>query len=229
MDPRTLRPFRLVASGIVAAGLLVSCDSPSLKETGRSELSPPAQPPASENAAGANLPATVPRAEISLDPEELSPALPSDASHAKDAAAEAAAVLSGDGLSHVLPPGDELEPELRVFRNSEGALVVEGALSSRFQRDEIIEALSEAFTGTRVEDRLEVDYDRIAVGWGNSVAFQFLIPFFKTIENGFVEYEQGVISLSGKGSRTDADFFQHLAIDVFTGPYSRDIMNQISD
>jgi len=209
--------------------LFASCGAPQLKDIeaqgslGSETTTEPAPP--KDNDADADTAFAAGLSDNALPHE--APTVYRHTPRTTDPGKEAADLLSGDGLRSELPPGDELEPILRVYRNDEGAIVVEGAIRSRFQRDEIVQLLGEVFSGTRIEDHLELDYDRIPVGWGNRVAPQFLIPFFKEIEDGFVEYEMGIITLAGTGSLKDSDHFQHLAIDVFSGPYSRDIINRI--
>jgi len=227
------RPFHLSRSAAAAAAtfaliFFVSCEAPALKDTeAQNNTEPETAEPAPSSTADAD---TALNAGVSGDPApHEAPTALHAAPRTTDPGKEAADLLSGDGLRRELPPGDELEPVLRVYRNEEGAIVVEGAIRSRFQRDEIVQLLGEAFSGTRIEDRLELDYDRIPVGWGNRVALQFLVPFFKVIEDGFFEYEMGIITMAGKGSLRHSDYFQHLAIDVFSDPHSRDIINQIGE
>jgi len=145
-----------------------------------------------------------------------------------DPAGVAKGLLEGDGAPRELPAPERNEPFLRVFWNAEGHIVVEGAIQSRFQREDIIAVIGEAFSGVRVDDRLELDYDRIPMGWLNRVADEFLVPFLQDVEGGFVEYYEGIITMSGKASRMVADHYQHGAVTVFDGPYSRDIVNQIA-
>lgn len=118
------------------------------------------------------------------------------------------------------------EPVLRVFF-AEGSIVLEGALKSKIQIERIESQLGEFFSGTRIENRLELDYDRIPVGWGNRVADGFLIPFLSEVEEPFVEYDSGIITLKGKATRTQSRTFHQLAGVIFAGAYSKDIKNEM--
>lgn len=118
------------------------------------------------------------------------------------------------------------EPELRVFFE-EGKIVLEGVLKSRLQRKRMEEQLGVAFSGVRIENRIKIDLQRFAVGWGNRVTDGFLIPYFHDIEDPVVEYDEGVITLKGRGTETQKRVFHQLAGIIFEGMFSRELVNQI--
>lgn len=122
---------------------------------------------------------------------------------------------------------ERTQPELRVFWE-DGAIIAEGAFTSRIQQERIGSELGAAFSGTRVENRVELDYDRYPVGWGNRVAQGFLVPYFKEIEDAAVSYHEGVITLEGKGNKRLKRHFQELAVNIFSGTFSEDIENRIA-
>jgi len=117
-------------------------------------------------------------------------------------------------------------PELRVFYDAD-VIVAEGALKSRIQKKRIEEQMSEAFSGTRVRNDIEVDFKRHPVGWGGRVTEGFLVPYFQDITEPRVEYIDGVIILGGKGTAQQRRMFQQLAVIVFQDVHSRDITNRI--
>lgn len=118
------------------------------------------------------------------------------------------------------------DPELRVFIEDE-KIVLEGVLKSRLQRKRMEEQLGVAFSGVRIENRIEVDLQRFAVGWGNRVTEGFLIPYFHDIEDPSVEYYEGVITLNGRGTATQKRVFHQLAGIIFEGMFSRELVNQM--
>ncbi|MEM9015376.1 MAG: hypothetical protein AAGC68_00080 [Verrucomicrobiota bacterium] len=118
------------------------------------------------------------------------------------------------------------QPLLRVFMEGD-RVVVEGAIRSYLQHDRIISQLDEGLSEIGVEDRLEVDTNRWGVGWGNRVTEGFLIPYFLEVEEPFVEYEEGVVTLKGNSSSRLKRIYHELAITIFTGPHSRDLDNLI--
>lgn len=118
------------------------------------------------------------------------------------------------------------DPVLVVFREGD-SIVIEGAMKSRRQKERIESQLGTAFSGVRIENKLEVDYSRMPVGWGNRITEMFLIPYFSVIEDPKVEYRGGIIILEGRGNRRDAQSFHELAVTAFAGEDSTDIENRI--
>ncbi|MEM1440802.1 MAG: hypothetical protein AAGF67_00565 [Verrucomicrobiota bacterium] len=118
-------------------------------------------------------------------------------------------------------------PELAVFLEGE-TLVIDGALRSRMQKARIAEEMAAAFPHWKVDDRLQQETHRHAVGWGNRVSMGFLIPYFEEIADPYVGFEEGVVVLKGTvGERRQIKFFQELAISVFAGAYLQDIRNEM--
>ena len=117
-------------------------------------------------------------------------------------------------------------PELRVFYEDD-VIVAQGALKSRMQMERIEEQMSEAFSGIRVRNEIEVDFTRHPVAWGGRVTEGFLVPYFQDISEPSVEYNDGVIILGGKGTAHQRRMFQQLAVIVFQDVHSRDITNRI--
>lgn len=120
-----------------------------------------------------------------------------------------------------------MQPMLSVRQEGE-KIVIEGIVKSPKHKDRIRDQLTEAFPKLEIIDNMFVNYDCDAVPWTGRVAEQLLIPYFKEVESPEIDWLEGVITL--KGSVKNAKAQQGLtimAINTFTGPFSKDINNQL--
>lgn len=182
--------------------LLTSCEDPSLSEKSRPvETAPPA-----------SVAAVAPMSDA-----------PS-AGSAPDAPAESVIQTPAPSTES---PAIEQGPELTVqWRGEE--IVISGSIRSRLQRDRIGDEMSQAFGGTRIVNELEVDTNRIAVGWGNRITEDLLIFYFKEIGKAYFSYKDGIITLGGETKEANQiRQFQELTVDVVSGELSRDVVNKI--
>ncbi|MEX2579493.1 MAG: hypothetical protein WD342_10590 [Verrucomicrobiales bacterium] len=119
------------------------------------------------------------------------------------------------------------EPELLVEKQGD-RIVIAGAIKSRIQQERIVEQLTRAFPNLEVESRLEVDYDRYPVGWGGRITDEFLVPYFRDVENPVVGYKQGIVTLKGTvKQRGDIVRLTEMGITAFSGALSQDVDNQL--
>ena len=118
-------------------------------------------------------------------------------------------------------------PELEVFTEGD-TIMIRGALKSRLQKKRIAEELLRDIPGSKVEDQLVVEVHRHPVGWGNRVSAAFLIPYFMEIEDPYVSYKEGVVTLRGKcKEQRQIKFYSELAVNTFAGTYLSDIRNEL--
>lgn len=119
------------------------------------------------------------------------------------------------------------EPYFKVERK-DSKIIIEGAIRSRNHQERIGEMLSAAFTKDEIVNNLEVDYDRHAVPWTGRVADEFLIPFFREVEDPYVEYKEGTITLKGtlKNERMLKPLTE-MGISTFASTFSKGINNQL--
>jgi hypothetical protein len=198
--------IRIIPKGLslvlVTLLLLTSCEDPSLSQVGKKvESAPPA----------------------SAAPVSDAPV----AESAPDKAAESGAQIPAAPVASTDASATEQGPELTLqWRGEE--IVISGAIRSRLQRDRIGEEMGLAFSGTRVVNELEVDTNRIAVGWGNRITEDLLIFYFKEIDKAFFSYKDGIITLGGQTKQANLiRQFQELTVGVVSGELSRDIVNKI--
>ena len=84
--------------------------------------------------------------------------------------------------------------------------------------------MGKGFPDHEITDELEVDYRRIAVGWGNRFGNGYIVPFFEQVPEGTFEYKDGVVKLTGEVP--DQPTFRDLVMsagEMFMGDFTQDI------
>jgi hypothetical protein len=128
-------------------------------------------------------------------------------------------------------PSDPLpmdEPTFKIWM-VEKEITITGGLKSRIQVDRIVTAMKEAFPGHSIVNELKVEAHRYPVGWGNRLADELLVPYFKEVKSPGVAYQAGVVTLLGEvenSSRHQA--LTEIAIDTFAGEFTQDVENKIT-
>lgn len=120
------------------------------------------------------------------------------------------------------------EPAFKIWM-AEKEITISGGLKSRIQVDRIVTAMKEAFPGHSIVDVLKVEAHRYPVGWGNRLAVEFLVPYFKEVKSPGVAYQAGVVTLLGEvksGSRHRT--LTEMAVTTFSGELTQDIDNKIT-
>jgi hypothetical protein len=128
-------------------------------------------------------------------------------------------------------PTDPLPMEEPIFKiwMAEKEITITGGLKSRIQVDRIVTAMTEAFPEHSIVNELKVETHRYPVGWGNRVADEFLVPYFKEVNSPGVAYQTGVVTLLGEvksGSRHRT--LTEMAVITFSGELTQDIDNKIT-
>lgn len=125
------------------------------------------------------------------------------------------------------PVLEKREPELKVERLDD-KIVLSGALKSRRQIERIEKELGEAFSGTRIENNIILDFNRLGVGWGNRVTDMFLIDYLKSVKDPVIRYSESVVTLKGTYKHPgDLMRIQKSAVVAFSGDFTREINNQM--
>ena len=140
-------------------------------------------------------------------------------------------VVSPDPAPKPAPPTDPLPMEEPVFKMwmSGKRITISGALKSRIQVDRILGTITVAFPGYEIVNNLKVEYHRIPVGWGNRLADDLLVLYFKEVESPAVAYKGGIVTLMGEVENTSRHRqLTEIAIDIFSGDSPKDIDNQIT-
>ncbi len=88
------------------------------------------------------------------------------------------------------------EPLMKVTRVGD-TITVAGSIKGFGQKRDIIRYLNEGFPNLKIVDELEANPNRMPVGWGNRVSDGYLVPFFKQVGDGVVEYKDRIVYLEG--------------------------------
>lgn len=120
------------------------------------------------------------------------------------------------------------EPELHVARNG-NKIVVSGALKSPIQQKRIVETLTREFPDCEIESSLKLEHHRIAVGWGNRVADEILVPYLTNVKNPRIGYKDTIITIEGSvPSERELRRVTEAVIETFTGGNATDINNKLT-
>lgn len=128
-------------------------------------------------------------------------------------------------------PAEPLPMEEPIFKiwMADKKITITGGLKSRIQVDRIATTMKEAFPEHEIINELKVEAHRFPVGWGNRLADEFLVPYFKEVKSPGVAYQAGVVSLLGEvksGSRHRT--LTEMAVITFSGELTQDIDNKIT-
>lgn len=128
-------------------------------------------------------------------------------------------------------PTEPLPMEEPIFKiwMADKKITITGGLKSRIQVDRIATTMKEAFPEHEIINELKVEAHRFPVGWGNRLADEFLVPYFKEVKSPGVAYQAGVVSLLGEvksGSRHRT--LTEMAVITFSGELTQDIDNKIT-
>lgn len=124
-------------------------------------------------------------------------------------------------------PVIEPEPDLSV-RKEGTKILISGAMRSRLQVERIVETMTREFPDHSVEVDLEVDTDRVPVGWGNRISDGLLVPYFQRIKNPAISYHDTVVKLEGiAGSLPELRMVTEVAVEMFSGGNTSSIDNQL--
>lgn len=121
----------------------------------------------------------------------------------------------------------EEEPDFKMWMSGK-RITISGALKSKIQVDRILGTVTVAFPGYEIVNDLKVEYHRIPVGWGNRIADELLVPYFKEVESPEVAYKKGIVTLIGEVENTlRHKQLTEIAIDAFAGDMTQNIDNKI--
>ena len=108
-------------------------------------------------------------------------------------------------------------------------VTVKGSIKSRFEKKDLLHQLEVGLPEMKIVDELESTPNRIAMGWEGRLGDALLVPFFKTVENGELHYDKGIVRLEGRIKREkDFKIIQMRVIEIINGPFSRDIENNLT-
>jgi len=132
---------------------------------------------------------------------------------------------ASEASTEELPP---VEPELVVTMEGK-QITIKGAVKSSIQHERIIKDMTDAFPGHEIINEFKLEYHRMPVGWGNRIADGFLVPYFQQVKSPMVSYHEGIVTLAGEVADSRMHrLITELAIEVFSGSYTRDIDNRIT-
>jgi len=120
------------------------------------------------------------------------------------------------------------EPIFKIWM-AEKEITITGGLKSRIQVDRIVTAMKEAFPEHSIVNELKVEAHRFPVGWGNRLADEFLVPYFKEVSSPGVAYQSGIVTLLGEvKSSSRHQVLTEMAVITFSGEMTQDIINKIT-
>jgi hypothetical protein len=120
------------------------------------------------------------------------------------------------------------EPFLKIWMVDK-KITITGRMKSRLQVDRIVTTMKEAFPEHEIVNELLVEAHRYPVGWGNRLADEFLVPYFKEVKSPGVAYQTGVVTLLGEvenGGRLQS--LTEIAVITFSGELTQDIDNKLT-
>jgi len=128
-------------------------------------------------------------------------------------------------------PAEDLapvEPELIVTMEGK-KITIRGAVKSSIQHERIVKDMTDAFPEFEIVNEFKLEYHRMPVGWGNRVSEGFLVPYFQQVKSPKVAYREGIVTLAGEVADTRMHrFITELAIEMFSGSYTKNIDNRIT-
>lgn len=120
------------------------------------------------------------------------------------------------------------EPVFKIWKKGT-TITITGALKSRIQVERIGNTIQETFSDAEIVNDLKVEGHRYPVGWGNRLADELLVPYFKEVKSPGVAYQKGVVTLLGEVDNASRHkVLTEIAIDTFAGDLTRDIDNKIT-
>lgn len=165
-------------------------------------------------------------AEVKEEPvEQVAASAPAPVPVADTPPAPVAEAKSAPAPTEPLPME---EPIFKIWM-ADKKITITGGLKSRIQVDRIATTMKEAFPEHEIINELKVEAHRFPVGWGNRLADEFLVPYFKEVKSPGVAYQAGVVSLLGEvksGSRHRT--LTEMAVITFSGELTQDIDNKIT-
>lgn len=120
------------------------------------------------------------------------------------------------------------EPVFKIWM-ADKKISITGGLKSRIQADRIFTTMKEAFPEHEIVNELKVEGHRYPVGWGNRLADELLVPYFKEVKSPGVAYQAGVVTLLGEVENSARHrALTEIAIDTFAGEFTQDVENKIT-
>lgn len=120
------------------------------------------------------------------------------------------------------------EPVFKIWKDGK-TITITGALKSRLQVERIANTITETFSDAEIVNDLKVEGHRFPVGWGNRLADELLVPYFKEVKSPGVAYQEGVVTLLGEVETASRHrILTEIAINTFAGALTRDIDNKIT-
>lgn len=180
-------------------GLLTGCDKPALRSVAEEEKAP-----------------TAPLAPASA---------PAQTAASPASASEDTAPAPDPGPAEPLPME---EPVFKMWKAGD-TITLSGALKSRIQVNRIVETVQKTFPDTEIVNDLKVEPNRYPVGWGNRLADELLVPYFKEVKSPGVAYQKGIVTLLGEVENTSRHrALTEIAINAFADTLTRDLDNKIT-
>jgi len=120
------------------------------------------------------------------------------------------------------------EPIFKIWM-ADKKITITGGLKSRIQVDRITTTMKGAFPEHEIVNELKVEGYRYPVAWGNRLADEFLVPYFKEVKSPGVAYQSGIVTLLGEVENSSRHrFLTEIAVDTFAGDLTQDIDNKIT-
>ena len=163
---------------------------------------------------------------VGCEKPDISPATPEPKAEPQKAApaAPVSEPAAAPEPKEVAPaPLENAEPFISIKFEGK-AIAIVGSIKSNLQKKKLLEYLGKGFPDHEITDELEVDYRRIAVGWGNRFGNGYIGPFFEQVPEGTFEYKDGVVKLTGEVP--DQPTFRDLVMsagEMFMGDFTQDI------
>lgn len=124
------------------------------------------------------------------------------------------------------PPPEPIQPTLQAaIHGSE--IHLRARIKSYFNEQRISDTMTNAFPDFKVVLDIKSSPDYQPVGWTSRVAPEFLVPFFRVVPDGFVDFQDGKLTLKGTVQGGSVRTISETATAVFSGPGTKEIDNQL--
>lgn len=125
------------------------------------------------------------------------------------------------------PERAEEPPELFVEKTGQ-RIVLKGAVRSRIQQERIVETLRLEFPDAELEHDLKLEYHRVAVGWGNRIADELLVPYLRGVKDPRFSYKDNIITLEGTvAGQGELVRFTELVVNVISDGSAAELKNNL--
>jgi len=124
------------------------------------------------------------------------------------------------------PPPEPIQPTLQAALHG-SELHLRARIKSHFNEQRMTDTMNNAFPDFKVILDIESDPDYQPVGWTSRVAPEFLVPFFRVVPDGFVDFKDGKLTLKGTVQGGSVRTISETAAAVFSGAGTKEIDNQL--